>query len=207
MSFLRSFSVVVPQAFLSSATAVRDLQASCASADRGALTLMHFFDTTRGSLPRNLRALLSSYLCQLAHHLEGSFAPLLNLWKEHMSGHTQPSIETMQRHLRQALETAPSRVFLVVDALDEADDLNIIPFLMSLLVLPTVSLLLSSRSEVLGREYLERRCDAPLSVNDYVVSHDIERLLDQAFAPGGALSRVVDAGTARQALSAGADGK
>ncbi|KAI4519020.1 hypothetical protein K525DRAFT_287676 [Schizophyllum commune Loenen D] len=138
---------------------------------------------------------------------EGSLAPLLNLWKGHMSGHTQPSIETMQRHLRQALETAPSRVFLVVDALDEADDRDIIPFLMSLLDLPTVSLLLSSRSELLGREYLERRCDAPISVNDYVVSRDIERLLDQTFAPGGALSRVVDAGTARQALSAGADGK
>ncbi|KAL1690547.1 hypothetical protein GGG16DRAFT_125640 [Schizophyllum commune] len=138
---------------------------------------------------------------------EGSLAPLLNLWKEHMSGHTQPSIETMQRHLRQALETAPSRVFLVVDALDEADDRDIIPFLMSLLVLPNVSLLLSSRSEVLGREYLKKRCDAFISVNDYGVSHDIERLLDQAFAPRGALSGIGDAGTVRQTLSAGADGK
>ncbi|KAL1734896.1 ankyrin repeat-containing domain protein [Schizophyllum commune] len=77
---------------------------------------------------------------------------------------------------------------------------------MSLLVLPTVSLLLSSRSEVLGREYLERRCDAFISVNDYGVSHDIERLLDQAFAPRGALSGIGDAETVRQTLSAGADG-
>lgn len=53
------------------AAAIQDLRVEAATSDAVSLTLTHLFDTT-GASPRNLRAFLSSVLCQLAYNLPQS---------------------------------------------------------------------------------------------------------------------------------------
>ena len=84
---------------------------------------MHFFDTT-GSSPRNLRALLSTLLCQLADHDEKCADQLFELRARASVGYAQIPLETMRHTLDDMLTSILSHIYVVVDALDEADEEN-----------------------------------------------------------------------------------
>ena len=109
---------------ISSAGAINDLRVASAWADSGALVLYHFFDATNTSRSRDLRTLLSSLLCQLGHLRTESLSSLLRFHKDNMHGHSQPALDALHRQLDRLLDDLPAPVFVVVDALDEADDAN-----------------------------------------------------------------------------------
>ncbi|KAL1694050.1 hypothetical protein GGG16DRAFT_48212, partial [Schizophyllum commune] len=188
------------------AAAVRELEAHCALSDAGEIVLTHLFDVTNGSQARDLRALLSSLLCQLAHIREDIRSILLDLKETHKHGHEQLPIESMHYYLDDVLDKIDSRIFVVVDALDEADDRDVLPFLEQLHKRENISLLFSSRSEIPTRDKLEQLANAQIEMHGARVTDDITTLLNQAFAKGGALERIRDVDNVRRALSEGADG-
>ncbi|KAL1747089.1 hypothetical protein HDZ31DRAFT_32574 [Schizophyllum fasciatum] len=187
--------------------AIHDLRAFCSWPNSQAMVLMHFFDATNSAQPRNLRAMLSSLLCQLAYHQDGALAPLLRLLKDSMSGHSQPSLDAMRHQLYTLLDASSARVFAVIDALDEADDVDgeIIELLEQLRG-HNIAVLISSRGEVPERERLESLCDAHVLMLEDLVSTDIQFVLRTALANGGALAKVKDTNLVRDALGSGADG-
>ncbi|KAL1727969.1 hypothetical protein EV714DRAFT_275084 [Schizophyllum commune] len=188
------------------ASAIRDLEVHRALRDAEAIVLSHFFDATNGSQSRDIRALLSSLLCQLAHVRDDCRTVLVGLRAEHKHGHEQPSIESMRYHLDLLLEDFDSKIFVVVDALDETDDKDVVALLDHLRTRPNVSLLVSSRTAVLAREKLERLASVELDMAKSPVANDIASLLDQAFTRGGALEKIRDVDFVRESLSVGADG-
>ena len=100
------------------ASAIRDLEVHRALCDAEAIVLRHLFDVTNGSQSRDIRALLSSLLCQLAHARDDCRTVLVGSRAEHKHGHEQPSIESMRYHLDILLDNSDSRIFIVVDALE-----------------------------------------------------------------------------------------
>ncbi|KAL1753666.1 hypothetical protein FB107DRAFT_217328, partial [Schizophyllum commune] len=188
------------------ASAIRDLEVHRALCDAEAIVLRHLFDVTNGSQSRDIRALLSSLLCQLAHARDDCRTVLAGSRAEHKHGHEQPSIESMRYHLDMLLDNSDSRIFIVVDALDETDDKDVVALLESLRTRPNVSFLISSRAAVLAREKLERLADVELDMTKSPVANDIASLLDQAFTRGGTLEKIRDVDFVRESLSVGADG-
>ncbi|KAL1716229.1 hypothetical protein EV715DRAFT_205722, partial [Schizophyllum commune] len=186
------------------AAAIRDLQAAVAILD-DSLVLTHLFDTT-GSNPRNLRAFLASLLCQLACEIPECAALLHKLRSRASVGHAQISLEEMRHTLDGVLKTTDLHVFIVVDALDEADDHAIIPFLSHLLTHTNVSLLMSSRYEVTFRADLQARADASVSMTVDRVTGDIQILLSALLTEGGSLGKVKEADLVQNTLTAGANG-
>ncbi|TRM55665.1 hypothetical protein BD626DRAFT_442453, partial [Schizophyllum amplum] len=187
------------------AAAIRDLQAYAASSEN-TIVITHLFDTTNGSQPRNLRALLSSLLCQFAFSRHECAKMLVQLRAETSGGHAQLSLEAMQHHLDTIVQGLPARTFVVVDALDEAEDDRIISFLTHLLDHGNIHLFVSSRYEVSFCRDLEALCELHVPMNKLLVAKDIEVFLQGLLAEGGRLSKVADAERVREALSTGADG-
>ncbi|KAL1694065.1 hypothetical protein GGG16DRAFT_110669 [Schizophyllum commune] len=188
------------------ASAIRDLEVHRALCAAEAIVLRHLFDVTNGSQTRDIRALLSSLLCQLDHVRDDCRTVLVGLRAEHKQGHEQPSIESMRHHLDMLLDDSDSRIFIVVDALDETDDKDVVALLEHLRTRPDVSLLISSRTAVLAREKLERLASVELDMTKSPVANDIASSLDQAFTRGGALEKIRDVDFVRESLSVGADG-
>ena len=126
-----------------------------------------------------------------------------------MAGHSELSLDQMRYELLSVLRTQKARIFVVLDALDEAIDDRILPFLEDMLVNRNVSLLLSSRTEVPFRRTLERLSDVRLLVKKNLVSRDIAAHLDDVLAARGALAKVKgrNAGLVRKTLTNGAGGK
>ncbi|KAI5826445.1 hypothetical protein K523DRAFT_375005 [Schizophyllum commune Tattone D] len=174
------------------AGAIQNLRAYCCSQDPQQLVLQHFFDATNGSHHRNLRALLASLLCQLAQFSNESLSVLSEIRKDHMSGNSQPSLDTLQHQLNGLVDNLPGPVFIVVDALDEADDADVIKFLEDLHARPDVRLLLSSRGEVLFYDRLHGLCDETIIIGDALVKDDIGTVIHGALNQGGALERKAD---------------
>ncbi|KAL1727979.1 hypothetical protein EV714DRAFT_216136 [Schizophyllum commune] len=190
------------------AGAINDLRVASAWADSEALVLYHFFDATNTSRSRDLRTLLSSLLCQLGHLRTESLPSLLRFHKDNMHGHSQPALDALHRLLDRLLDDLSAPVFVVVDALDEADDANeeIIEFLEHLRIRRDIRLLLSSRGEVLFRERLMGLCDSHVIVSEELVKGDIGIVLHGALTRGGVLGKVKDTDLVREALQVGADG-
>ncbi|KAL1672120.1 hypothetical protein EV122DRAFT_225331, partial [Schizophyllum commune] len=189
------------------ACAVQDMRAFCAWPDLQGLVLTHYFDVTDSSQPRTFRALLSSFLCQLAYANEDSRRALLRLFEESMNGHSKPSPEAMKRQIDAIIDGMAARVFLVVDALDEAEcPEDIIEFMCHLRFKRNTSLLVSSRTEVLFRQRLSDLCDTHVLMSGELVSRDIDILLRRALSEGGTLSKVKDVGLVNDALQSGAEG-
>ena len=126
-----------------------------------------------------------------------------------MAGHSELSLDQMRYELLSVLRTQKARIFVVLDALDEAIDDRILPFLEDMLVNRNVSLLLSSRTEVPFRRTLERLSDVRLIVKKNLVSRDIAEHLADVLAARGALAKVKgrNAGLVRKTLTNGAGGK
>ncbi|TRM67243.1 hypothetical protein BD626DRAFT_396430, partial [Schizophyllum amplum] len=191
------------------AAAIKDIEANLASSSAAGLTVTHLFDTTNGRKNRTLRDLVSSLLCQLALKREECATELLKLRQASSMGRSQLSLEVMQRQLDSLIQTMPMRVFIVVDALDEADDDNIIPFLEHLRAHANVSLLFSSRHEVLFRAQLEKISDSQIPMEEILVAEDITTALEQLLCSGGALDTKTDQNTKdriREVIRATADG-
>ncbi|KAI5885798.1 uncharacterized protein SCHCODRAFT_01161903, partial [Schizophyllum commune H4-8] len=186
------------------AAASRDLRAFCNTTGTS-FAFLHVFDMTNNAARRNLYALLSSVLCQLAHHVPDTVAILSQARREHMRGHVEPLLSELKHYLKLALDRSP-HVFLVIDALDEADDPEIIPFLCQLKARHKVSLLVSSRSELVSRWQLENLTDERVDIFEDIVAGDIGILLDQVFKRDGRLAGIRDVHRVRDALESGADG-
>ncbi|TRM67266.1 hypothetical protein BD626DRAFT_546139 [Schizophyllum amplum] len=169
------------------AAVIRDLQVRAACSATTALTITHLFDTTNGSQPRNLRALLSSFLCQLAYSRGECATNLLKLRTGASVGDSQLSLEMMRHHLDAMLESTAIHVLIIVDALDEADDDRIISFLAHLRTHTNVSLLLSSRHEVLFQADLQGLSDTEIPMREDLINEDIMVVLEQFLHSGGAL--------------------
>ncbi|KAI5885779.1 uncharacterized protein SCHCODRAFT_02693399 [Schizophyllum commune H4-8] len=190
------------------AGALNDLRATSFLHDSQSLVLSHLFDATNASRSRNLRALLSALLCQLGHLRVESLFSLLRFHKDNMHGHSQPSTHALRRQLDSVLDNSSTTTFVVIDALDEADDENgeILDFLQHLRAHEQVKLLLSSRGEVVFRDRLASLCDSCVIMREDLVEGDIGTVLRGAFAEGGTLGKVKDTDLVREALTAGADG-
>ncbi|KAL1717148.1 hypothetical protein EV715DRAFT_292550 [Schizophyllum commune] len=190
------------------AGAIQDLRVYCLSQDPQLLVLQHLFDATNGSHHRNLRTLFASLLCQLSHSDHESLSALSGLRENHMSGNSQPSLAALQHQLDSLLDNIPGHAFVVVDALDEADDVDVIKLLEHLSTRPDVRLLLSSRGEVLFYDRLHGLCDETIIIGDALVKDDIGTVIHGALNQGGALERVSKAMSSlvREALVTGADG-
>ncbi|KAL1727965.1 hypothetical protein EV714DRAFT_216137, partial [Schizophyllum commune] len=190
------------------AGAIQSLRAYCFSQDPRPLILQHFFDATNGSHYRNLRAFFASLLCQLAQFSDESLSVLSEIREDHMSGNSQASLDALQRQLNGLLDNLPGPVFIVVDALDEADDADVIKVLEDLRARLDVRLLLASRGEVLFYDRLHGLCDETIIIGDALVKDDIGTVIQGAFDQGGALERVSKDmnSLVREALVTGADG-
>ncbi|TRM57331.1 hypothetical protein BD626DRAFT_465218, partial [Schizophyllum amplum] len=184
------------------AAGIQDLQASCGATS---LTLTHLFDTT-GSSPRNVRALLSALLCQLAYNVPDCAAQLLKLSETASTGNSQPSLRAMRHNLDVMLTDTHLHLFIVVDALDEADDPAVIPVLANLQTYTNVSLMVSSRYEVIFREDLEAAFDSQVAMDQDRVTGDINSLLAALMTKGGLLDKITDTNLVQETLSSEADG-
>ncbi|KAL1727973.1 hypothetical protein EV714DRAFT_216125 [Schizophyllum commune] len=188
------------------AAAVRDLQAWCAISHAPSFTISHFFDLTNSAQPRDLRALLSALLCQTARNWPDVVPILLKLHAESMMGHSQPSLDALRRCTSTVIRSISTRVFVVIDALDEVQDAaEILSFLAELRAHDNVSLLVSSR-EIPYRDELASLCDSRVTMEEDVVTSDIDIVLDRLLCKGGALSEVTDVELVREGLRTGSDG-
>ncbi|KAL1734526.1 hypothetical protein EV714DRAFT_168191, partial [Schizophyllum commune] len=177
--------------------------------ESAAITVVHLFDVTDQSHGRDLRALISSLLCQLALVREGAQATLYDSFKSHMHGQQQPSQEDLRQLLHHILSKITGRIFVVVDALDEADDTHekLLPFLEEQVSQhPMLSLLVSSRREVPFFDRLAKLCPVHTVMHEKRVSGDIDKMLGHHFRPGGMLAGVTNGEKVQERLRDGADG-
>ncbi|KAL1749283.1 hypothetical protein HDZ31DRAFT_79113 [Schizophyllum fasciatum] len=190
------------------ASAINDLKAHGALSRTGALTIHHFFDATNSPRHRNLDGLTSSLLCQLAQRRDDLQRFLKGHYEYCMAGHSGLPPETSLENLKYMLKSHGDRIFIVLDALDEAADDRILGFLEDLCALTNVSLLISSRTEVSFRRDLERLADYRLLVKKNLVARDIAVHLDDVLAVRGALTKVKgrNVGLVRRTLMNGAGG-
>ncbi|KAI5885324.1 uncharacterized protein SCHCODRAFT_02706840 [Schizophyllum commune H4-8] len=194
------------------AGAICELRAHCALVTPQSLVLTHFFDATNPNLRhRNLEGLSSSLLCQLSHHGADVLEALQTLHDNLMAGRSEISLDKVQCMLDAALQSRVARVFVALDALDEAIiqfDSRKGCFLEDLIKHENVSLLLSSRTEVPYNRYLERLSSARLLVKKHLVARDIAVHLDDVLAARGALAKVKgqNISLVRKMLTSRADG-
>ncbi|TRM56803.1 hypothetical protein BD626DRAFT_617694, partial [Schizophyllum amplum] len=187
------------------AAAIQDMRAHCAASGPGLVVAFHFFDATDSTARRDLRELISSFLCQLAYEFPDAL-PLLSLGHgKHKYGGSQASLDTLQHYLNMLL-AAPTRFFFAVDALDESDDSDIITFLNDIAARANVSLIMTSRAEVSFRQDLISLSSVQVDMDSESVNCDILLLINDALRPGGILKRAKDGALIRQTLNDGADG-
>ncbi|TRM70009.1 hypothetical protein BD626DRAFT_580263 [Schizophyllum amplum] len=174
------------------AAAMEELRAS-STFGKTEQVVSHMFDVTNVKHRRDLRALISSILCQLASRNAQCLDALLTLRTKHSVGCAEAAVEELDIHLNQMLRTIQrSRIFIVIDALDEADCQDIIPFLGRLRHLMKVSLLVSSRKDVSFRNALEEICDTQVVMDEALVARDIKIALDHYLGPGGVLKAAME---------------
>ena len=200
---LRTLSTDIPFR----AAAIRDLQALSASSEKPHLVVAHFFDSTNTSWPLDLRALLSAILCQLAHRKADAMHQLLRLHQESMHGHSQPSLGALRERLDSLIYHTSARLFVAVDAVDEAEDDTIFPFLADLRAHENISLLVTSRKGVSFPQHLQYPYEVIPAMHEEVVNSDIKILLNSALREGGSLSGTSEPALVRRYFESRADGK
>ncbi|KAL1706150.1 hypothetical protein EV121DRAFT_202067 [Schizophyllum commune] len=183
------------------AAAAQALQAHCASFLPESLVLIHLFDATNGGSAQELHSLLSALLYQLALKSPTCASTISESRKKAAeSGYTTKFDK--ERLLMGLLRSLPQRIFIVIDALDESNEADVLPFLERLRDIPTVSLLSSRRTAMNAGAF-----DKVISIDDNDTDSDIGTLLDIALSAGGALEKIKDREGVRQTLLAGAEGK
>ncbi|KAI5900386.1 uncharacterized protein SCHCODRAFT_02674819 [Schizophyllum commune H4-8] len=182
------------------AAAAQALQAYCASSVPESLVIIHLFDATNGASAQDLHSLLSALLYQVALKSPTCASTISeSRQKAAESGYTTKFDK--ERLLMGLLRSLSQCTFIVIDALDEADEADVLPFLERLRDIPTVSLL-ASRRTVTGAGTF----DVVISIDDNDTDGDIGTVLDIAMSAGGALERIKDRDGVRQTLLAGAEG-
>ncbi|KAL1684939.1 hypothetical protein GGG16DRAFT_106676 [Schizophyllum commune] len=182
------------------AAAAQALQAYCASFAPESLVLIHLFDATNGASAQELHSLLSALLYQLALKSPTCASTISESRKKAAeSGYTTKADK--ERLLMGLLRSLSQRIFIVIDALDEANEADVLPFLERLRDIPTVSLLSSRRTATNAGTF-----DIVISIDDNDTDSDIGTLLDIAMSAGGALEKIKDREGVRQTLLAGAEG-
>ncbi|KAL1671851.1 hypothetical protein EV122DRAFT_225821 [Schizophyllum commune] len=183
------------------AAAAQALQAYCASFVPESLVLIHLFDATNGASAQEVHSLLSALLYQLALKSPACASTISESRKKAAeSGYTTKFDK--ERLLMGLLRSISQCIFIVIDALDEANEADVLPFLERLRDTPTVSLLSSRRTATNAGTF-----DIVVSIDDNDTDSDIGTLLDIALSAGGALEKIKDRDGVRQTLLAGAEGK
>lgn len=170
-----------------------------------ALVLVHIFDITDRSKDQTLESLISSLLGQMAIRHDQSAALLAARRAIAMKkGHTK--IQEKRALLWTVLSSLRIPVFVLVDALDEADDYSSITgFLETMCAFPTISLLVSSRLRFLTGNM----CASIVCYEEYEAKSDIRVLIRNALAEGGVLCKLPDVVLCQveETLMGGAQGK
>lgn len=191
----------LPKTHCFSAAAAQALQAYCASCVPESLVLIHLFDATNGASAQELHSLLSALLYQLALKSPTCASTISEARKKAAdSGYTTKFDK--ERLFMGLLRSFSQCIFVVIDALDEANEADVLPFLERLRDIPTVSLLSSRRTATNASTF-----DVVISIDDNDTDSDIGTLLDIAMSAGGALEKIKDREGVRQTLLAGAEGK
>ncbi|KAI4294185.1 hypothetical protein K525DRAFT_213240 [Schizophyllum commune Loenen D] len=186
------------------AAAVEALRAYHAC-DPRTLVLAHIFDSTNASSSqRDLHALLSTLLCQLALN-NTHCASIISDSRKTIVANGLPTKARMKELFFETLRATSLHVIVVVDALDEAiDEDEIISFLQRLKAVSAISVLASRRPFTDST----RSLGSVVAVDNHGENNDIGLLLDIAMSQGGDLAKVqVDRNGVREKLLAGAERK
>ncbi|KAL1684617.1 hypothetical protein GGG16DRAFT_34723, partial [Schizophyllum commune] len=185
------------------AAAIEALRAYHAS-DSRSLVLAHVFDSTNASSDqRDLHALLSTLLCQLALN-NTHCASIISESRRAIAANGLPTKVRMEVLFLETLRAASLHAIVVVDALDEAsDEEEIISFLQRLEAVPAISVLASRRPYT----DLTHSLGSLVAMDNHGENNDIGLLLDVAMSQGGDLAKVqMDRNGVREKLLAGAEG-
>ncbi|KAL1725758.1 hypothetical protein EV714DRAFT_188201, partial [Schizophyllum commune] len=156
------------------ATAVEALRAYHAC-DPRTLVLAHIFDSTNASSSqRDLHALLSTLLCQLALNNPNCASIILESRKTIVASGL-PTKARMEELFMETLRTTSLHVIVVVDALDEAiDEDEIITFLQRLKAVSAISVLASRRPFTEMTHFI----GSVVAMDNHGENNDIGLLLD-----------------------------
>jgi hypothetical protein len=166
----------------SSAAIVQDLKASDGASGR--YCAHHFFDATGSKAEQSLEGLLRSLVCQLASFFDEVPAHLLTLHRLCNRGIEQPSIDAMISQLLQLIENCKHRVFIAIDALDEASEsVKVVHLIEKLCNYKNLCVLLTSRNELPYKTSttLLNICLTNVPLRDEDLKQDIQQFLDDAF--------------------------
>lgn len=188
-----------------SAAAIRHLRAVCVSRGSGHLVLAHFFDAANSSRRGDLDSVLSSFLCQLALSDQNSMDILAKARQQSISNGCFTRKEKLNTFV--GMLSSRPRVFLVIDALDEAvgseEHAKILVALRKLRSCTNISFLISTRVP-LADEDLQHDV---VSIDRVEDNTDIRTALDIEFSNGGRLAAIANAEIVRNKLMLRAEAK
>ncbi|KAL1676548.1 hypothetical protein EV122DRAFT_280001 [Schizophyllum commune] len=149
------------------------------------LVLVHLFDITSRSDTRSSNSLLASLLGQLALQSSRSAAFISqHRTKSARQGYT--TTEDKKSLLQSLLRSLRSPLFVLVDALDESELVDVLPILRWLRSLEEISLFVTSRTPYDTEGFF----DSQVHIDDEAANSDISAVLDTALSEGGALAQV-----------------
>ncbi|KAI5822382.1 hypothetical protein K523DRAFT_257038, partial [Schizophyllum commune Tattone D] len=186
------------------AAAVEALRAYHAS-DSHSLVLAHVFDSTNASSDqRDLHALLSTLLGQLALN-NTHCASFISESRKKIVANGLPTKARMEELLMETIRTTSLHITVVIDALDEtSDEDEIVSFIQRLEAVPVISVLASRRHVIHSTKVF----GTVVSMDGHGENNDIELFLNLAMAAGGNLEKVrLHREGVRVKLLAGAEGK
>ncbi len=111
-------------------------------------TIIYFYFDFRNTEQQHTAGMLSSLLYQLANSLTHVPEEICALWEKYKGKRTRPSPDELLLLLVYIVQHYFTKVFIVLDALDECSERNVLlPILIDLMESKSVSLFLTSRSE------------------------------------------------------------
>ncbi|KAL1736106.1 hypothetical protein EV714DRAFT_198987, partial [Schizophyllum commune] len=171
------------------AFAVHELRTFCAASNDPSLVVAHFLDATDKSQARNLREFLASMLCQIGRLQDDYHPALLSLYSQNEDGSREPPIEELRKCLSIIIRGTSTHIFIVLDALDEAQEMDkIIACVRQLREYENVTLLISSRGN--SHNGLSELCSEHIIMRDELLEGDVKEVVDKALCNDGALSRI-----------------
>jgi len=143
----------------------------------GLATMAYFYFDFRDSKKQDLYGLLSSLLSQLSARSDSYYNLLSQLYQDYAGGTRKPPNKALIATMKEMLSLpGQGQIYIVVDALDECPDTSgdpsarqeVLGLLEELveLILPNVSICLSSRPEIDIRMALEPLASHRLSLHD-----------------------------------------
>ncbi|KAL1750258.1 hypothetical protein FB107DRAFT_294676 [Schizophyllum commune] len=186
------------------ASAISHLRTSHTQSGSECVVLAHFFDVAYKSNTGDLDSLLSSFLYQLAAKDHQCMSTLSQAWALSKSNGYFTCYEKLNTLL--GMLGSRLRVFLIIDALDEAaknEHAQVLGALRQLRSCANISILVSTRVP-LADEDLQH---VAVSIDQVQDNTDIRTTLDIEFSDGGRLYGIAQAETVKEELMMKADGK